>query len=120
MMGEWIHHVVNGMDYYECSECKTYFYKKYMMRKNYCSNCGAGMRGKQMNKAELIKALAELLAEKMEIGEEPTNGDIMMAMFPNATVEYLEYSNYIHIADGIGFKINRSWWNAPYQKGGEE
>ena len=49
-----------------------------------------------------------------------TNGEVIQALFPNATVEYLEYSNYIHIADGIGFKINRSWWNAPYQKGGEE
>lgn len=48
-----------------------------------------------------------------------TNGEVIQAVFPNATVEYLEYSNYIHIADGIGFKINRSWWNATYQKGGE-
>lgn len=56
-MGEWIHHVVNGMDYYECSECKTYFYKKYMMRKNYCSNCGADMRNTE--KPETCKGCLE-------------------------------------------------------------
>lgn len=57
-----------------------------------------------MNKAELIKALAELLAEKMEIGEEPTNGEVIRALFPNIN----EYN------------FNSTWWNAPYQKGGEE
>lgn len=66
-----------------------------------------------------MKFLTDLIDVGTLVPDNATNGDIIMAMFPNATVEYLEYSNYIHIADGIGFKINRSWWNAPYQKGDE-
>ena len=77
-----------------------------------------------MNKAELIKALAELLAEKMEIGEEPTNGEVMQALFPKLELGELVYNRrrYFLMGDAIDtfdFKTTDKWWNAPYQKGGE-
>lgn len=68
-----------------------------------------------MNKAELIKALAELLAEKMELGEEPTNGEVLQALFPNETmIEQTGMCTYYR-----NMRFNTEWWNAPYQKGGE-
>lgn len=66
-----------------------------------------------------MKFLTDLIDVGTLVPDNATNGDIIMAMFPNTTVEYLEYSNYICIANGIGFKINRSWWNALYKKEGE-
>jgi hypothetical protein len=69
-----------------------------------------------MNKAELIKALAELLADKMEMGEEPTNGEVIQTLFPNISV-YEHGSTY---SVNNEYNFNATWWNTPYQKGGEE
>ena len=69
-----------------------------------------------MNKAELIKALAELLAEKMEIGEEPTNGEVIQALFPEVKVEidgFLVRCVFIEHE----FTTTEEWWNAPYTRG---
>ena len=68
-----------------------------------------------MNKAELIKALAELLAEKMEIGEEPTNGEVIQTLFPKC-VNHTDADGWI-ITTIDGFtEFTPEWWNAPYQK----
>ena len=68
-----------------------------------------------MNKAELIKALAELLTEKMEIGEEPTNGEVVKAVFPTAEIIEITY-NRIHVVFGrFLVRFRREWWNAPYK-----
>jgi len=72
---------------------------------------------KQFIDEAVQKAVDEIKQNEILIPNGMTNGEVIQTLFPNATVEYLEYSNYIHIADGIGFKINRSWWNSPYQKG---
>lgn len=75
-----------------------------------------------MNKAELIKALAELLAEKMEIGEEPTNGEVIQAMFPCTEVVEGDGITGVRIDTkdiGALMVLYTDWWNAPYQKGGE-
>lgn len=68
-----------------------------------------------MNKAELIKALAEMLAEKMQLGEEPTNGEVIQTLFPNISV--YEHGSTHSVNNEYNF--NSTWWNAPYQKGGE-
>ena len=79
-----------------------------------------------MNKAELIKALAELLAEKMEIGEEPTNGEMIQALFPKAKVFENENNVKYPYVDVFLYSENhmncygKDWWNAPYQRGNEE
>lgn len=78
-----------------------------------------------MNKAELIRALAEMLADKMEIDEEPTNGEVIQALFP-----YIEVTNYGLVTSVKGLDCNKGaldpyrhfwsdWWNSPYKKGGE-
>lgn len=80
-----------------------------------------------MNKVELIKALAELIADKMEIDEEPTNGEVIQALFP-----YIEVTNYGLVTQVKGLDCDKraldpyrhfwsDWWNSPYpyQKGGE-
>lgn len=64
-----------------------------------------------MNKAELIKALAELLAEKMEIGEEPTNGEVIQALFPNIDVRLFTDANIVQVKI---LELDSYWWNAPY------
>lgn len=68
-----------------------------------------------MNRAELIKALAELLAEKMEIGEEPTNGEVIQALFPNSKFTKMGYGNIEFAVDGFVFKLTDRWLNAPYK-----
>ena len=75
-----------------------------------------------MNKAELVKALAELLANKMEMGEEPTNGEVIQALFPNAYYNGGKLFMHIINVNNIGeITIPWQWWNAPYkaEKGSE-
>lgn len=69
-----------------------------------------------MNKAELIKALAELLAEKMELGEEPTNGEVIQAVFGVMVLTVKDGKVWV---ERIFFPFDEDWWNAPYQKGDE-
>lgn len=81
-------------------------------------------KGQSMNKAELIKALAELLAEKMEIGEEPTNGEMIQALFPKIELGEIVYNTrrYFLMGEAIDtfdFNTTDKWWNAPYKKDGE-
>ena len=66
-----------------------------------------------MNKAELIKALAELLADKMEIGEEPTNGEVIQTLFPNAVIR----NDDSMLVKEVLF--TNEMWNSPYLKEGE-
>ena len=68
-----------------------------------------------MNKAELVKALAELLAEKMQLGEEPTNGEVIQALFPNSKFTKMGYGNIEFAVDGFVFELTDRWLNAPYK-----
>ncbi len=43
------------------------------------------------------------------IPENATNGDVIKALFPNA-----------QICGVVGENLEKSWWNALYQKGGKE
>ena len=65
-----------------------------------------------MNKAELIKALAELLADKMEMGEEPTNGEVIQAVI--SELKPIVLSN-----ETGAIYFDWDWWNAPYKRGDE-
>lgn len=47
-----------------------------------------------------------------------TNGDMFMAMFPNATIEIRDNTVYTNIDNGAWFSLD--WWNASYKKGIEE
>ena len=41
--GEWIDHE----KHIECNHCRVWFLKDYLIRKSFCPNCGADMRGDQ-------------------------------------------------------------------------
>ena len=45
-----------------------------------------------------------------------TNGDVIQTLFPNISV-YEHGSTY---SVNNEYNFNATWWNAPYQKGGEE
>ena len=68
-----------------------------------------------MNKAELIKALAELLAEKMEIGEEPTNGEVIQTLFPIERIYKEEYVEVVFKRQYHTTYFTFDFWNAPYK-----
>ena len=67
-----------------------------------------------MNKAELIKAIAEEIAKAMveNIGNrEITNGDMVRAVFPHEEMyEQLESCTYYG-----EMRFNTSWWDSPYK-----
>lgn len=48
--GHWIRHLRNDLgvklnDCIECSECKTWFTTEELLRRSFCPNCGADLRG---------------------------------------------------------------------------
>lgn len=54
----------------------------------------------------------------LTIPENPTNGDMIRAMFPNINIE--EGSKYVLLeSEYDNVAIWNSWWNAPYKKGGD-
>ena len=55
------------------------------------------------------------------IPDNATNGEVIKAMFPNIVVE--EQSKDLFIVFNMDFQgtpFYKTWWNAPYQKGGKE
>ena len=68
-----------------------------------------------MNKEVLIRHIAELLAEKMILGENPTNGDVIISMYPN--LRYTIHGNRIVTTIGVASSFDLDWWNAPYEGG---
>ena len=68
-----------------------------------------------MNKTELIKALAELFEQKMELGEEPTNGEVIQALFPNSKFTKMGYGNIEFAVDGFVFELTDRWLTKPYK-----
>lgn len=79
-------------------------------------------REKQMNKEEVIRAIGELFFEKMQIGEYPTNGEMIKVLFP-----YIEVKDYGLVTSVKGLDCDEGsaldpymnfwseWWNAPYK-----
>ena len=61
------------------------------------------------------------IANGIPISDNATNGDVIKAMFPNIVVE--EQSKDLFIVFNMDFQgtpFYKTWWNAPYQKGGKE
>lgn len=60
------------------------------------------------------------------IPENPTNGDMIKAIFLNAPIDTELYTNYVMVKldyhtqyDG-GLMFDKDWWNAPYRVESEE
>ena len=57
------------------------------------------------------------------IPDNATNGDVIKAMFPNTEVDDYDYGkdpviDVYGIDDTEYITLRKTWWNAPYQKGG--
>ena len=52
------------------------------------------------------------------IPDNATNGDVIMAMFPNVNV--YEHNGGATYSVNNEYNFNATWWNSPYQKGGKE
>ena len=50
----------------------------------------------------------------LTIPENPTNGDMIMALFPNASIT--EHEGGATIAVAHTYKFNSTWWNSPYKR----
>lgn len=75
-----------------------------------------------MNKEEVVRAIGELFFEKMQLGERPTNGDMIKAIFPSAEIKEIIGSfnknnllGYTVWLGGHSQDYFLDWWNAPYE-----
>ena len=62
---------------------------------------------------ELMYGYYDVLAK---LPDNATNGDMIKAMFPNELLTSI--TGTLWLGDNMSF--NKEWWNAPYQRGGEE
>lgn len=53
----------------------------------------------------------------LTLPEQPTNGQIIMAMFPDVSVTEIGGGSTIVVAHDL--KFNVTWWNSPYKRGNE-
>ena len=82
-----------------------------------------------MHKDELIKVISERIAKAMvkriektlpyQPSKELTNGEVIQALFPNCVTNIDSDGWFLTNIDGLS-AFTPEWWNAPYQKGGEE
>ena len=63
----------------------------------------------------LLRIVNDALQNGTPIPDNATNGEVIMALFPNERIGYCE--DCTDLGDIATFYDN--WWNAPYQKGGE-
>lgn len=71
-----------------------------------------------MNKTELLQAFAEICLKAPKYEIKITNGDVIMAMFPDADYEIGKQFVHITNINSIGeLSIPLDWWNAPYKAG---
>ena len=71
---------------------------------------------------EAVQATLDNASTVLFIPENPTNGDIIKAMFPNAKTWEIIVVNITYVC--VAFegmieikKFTLDWWNAPYKKG---
>ena len=58
------------------------------------------------------------IANGTPIPDNATNGEVIMAMFPNVNV--YEHNGGATYSVNNEYNFNATWWNALYQKGGKE
>jgi hypothetical protein len=86
-----------------------------------------------INKSDLIKLLrgedlpikptGNIKGFSVEITGNPTNGDMILAMFPEAiksnfiySDEYMKDYMIIYLDDYEEMRVSYDWWNAPYKR----
>ena len=85
------------------------------------SDLSALLRGEEL----AIQPRGNIRGFCVEIAGNPTNGDMIMAMFPNATFYedthgygYV-YSDVVRCEENYMMTYDKEWWNAPYKKESE-
>ena len=70
-----------------------------------------------MNRAELIQAIAEEIAEEMlehiEKLEPLTNGEVIISLYPD--LKYTIQNGRVVTTIGVASSFDLDWWNAPYK-----
>ncbi len=74
---------------------------------------------------DYIGKLAGAITNGTPIPDNATNGDVIKAIFPNTEVDDYDYGkdpviDVYGIDDTEYITLRKTWWNAPYQKGGKE
>jgi len=65
--------------------------------------------------AKDIQTVCEALHNGTPIPDNATNGDVIMAMFPNVNV--YEHNGGATYSVNNEYNFNATWWNSQYQKG---
>jgi len=65
--GEWIEHE----NHIECDQCRVWFLKDHLIRKNYCPNCGAEMKIKQISPDSGIREFDKKFADLLVFKDQP-------------------------------------------------
>ena len=68
-----------------------------------------------------VRDVQEAMKVATPIPDNATNGDAIKALFPN--FDYEDTTEFYHRMidlDSHFIKTDKSWWNAPYKKGGTE
>ncbi len=61
--------------------------------------------------------IAKAIKNGTPIPDNATNGEVIMAMFPNVNV-YTHNGGATYSVNNE-YNFNATWWNSPYQKGGK-
>lgn len=82
----------------DCSECPS---------KDYCSSC-IPHNVKRPKDCPIIA----------ELPDNPTNGEMLMAIFPDTIIKYIGFSVVVITTDDSGMEqeFSREWWDAPYNR----
>lgn len=72
---------------------------------------------KDIEQTNAIFSLIDALDNGTPISDNATNGDVIMAMFPNVNV--YEHNGGATYSVNNEYNFNATWWNSPYQKGGK-
>ena len=70
---------------------------------------------------EEIWAVVRAVQNGTSIPENTTNGDVIHGLYmPYGYVVNDDYDEVVISAEGVDMRFSKTWWNAPYQKGGKE
>jgi hypothetical protein len=88
-----------------------------ILEEDYKGICHLNNEQLRMLPVEVAETLIRI-ANGIPIPDNATNGQVIMAMFPNVNV--YEHNGGATYSVNNEYNFNATWWNASYQKGGKE
>ena len=68
-----------------------------------------------------VSQLESAILHGTPISDNATNGDVIHGLYmPYGYVVNDDYDEVVISAEGVDMRFSKTWWNAPYQKGGKE